>query len=46
MCEWAIKETELAYTMRLKALEEENRCHTTYGLSSQCHRTAHVHWLH
>jgi hypothetical protein len=28
--------------MRLKALEKEDRCHTTYGLSSQCHRTAHV----
>jgi hypothetical protein len=36
----------LAYTTRLKALEKENRHHTTYGLSSQRHRTAHVCWLH
>jgi hypothetical protein len=32
--------------MRLEALEKEDRHHTTYGLSSQCHRTAHVHLLH
>ncbi len=35
----------LAYTMRLEALEKEDRCHTTYGSSLQCHQTAHVHWL-
>ncbi len=35
----------LAYTTRLKALEKEDRCHTTYGLSLQCHGTMHVHRL-
>ncbi len=32
--------------MRLKALEKEDRQHTAYGLSLQCHGTVHVHWLH
>jgi hypothetical protein len=36
----------LAYTTRLEALEKEDRHHTTYGSSPQCHQTAHVHWLH
>jgi hypothetical protein len=32
----------LAYTTRPEAIEKENRHHTTYGLSLQRHRTAHV----
>ncbi len=35
----------LDYTTRLKALEKEDRHHITHGLSLQCHRTVHVHWL-
>jgi hypothetical protein len=35
----------LAYTMRLEALEKEDRRHPTYGPSLQRHRTVHVHWL-
>jgi hypothetical protein len=35
----------LAYTMKLKALEKEDSCHTTYGLSLQHHGTMHNHWL-
>jgi hypothetical protein len=47
-CERAIKKQLarlLSYTAILKALEKENRCHTTYETSSQCHRTAYVNWL-
>ncbi len=35
----------LAYSSWLKALEKENQHHPSHGLSLQCHRTAHVHWL-
>jgi hypothetical protein len=27
-------------------LEKEHQCHTPHGLTLQCHRTVHVHWLH
>ncbi len=30
--------------MMHKTLEKENRCHSTYGSSSQRHRTVHVHF--
>jgi hypothetical protein len=26
-------------------LEKEDQCHTPHGLTLQCHRTVHVHWL-
>ncbi len=27
-------------------LEKEHQCHTPHGLTLQCHRTVHVHWLY
>jgi hypothetical protein len=29
----------------VNTLEKEHQCHTPHGLTLQCHRTVHVHWL-
>ncbi len=30
---------------KVYTLEKEDRCHPPHGLTLQCHRTVHVHWL-
>jgi hypothetical protein len=30
---------------KVYTLEKDHKCHTPHGLTLQCHRTVHVHWL-